>query len=431
MIKTALFILILLFIVRMIAFFAGSETAYLSITRIKLRQMVRAKKKNAKTAEKLRNNMDELLTVILIGINFLNTLGSSLATAIAISIAGNSGVGIATFIFTFLSVVFGEIVPKTVAARYTEQTVCHNSVLLLVLEKIFFPVVAVFSGFSKATAHLARKFFRDDQDVITEEELKTLIELGETEGTLESTEKNLLYKIFKFNDLAVHDIMKHRYFVRSVWEDASRKEVLETFVDSGLSILPVYADSKDSIVGAIHYKAVLFGACADENEAGYAKKIMKIVMFVPETYSALELLAKFKKERTEFAVALNEQGEMAGIATVDDILRVVFSRMTDEDNSRVAPEQRIKFVSGNEFIVPGDMALEDVNAILKLDLESDMFQTLGGWLLEKFDRLPSTGEIFYWQNVLFVIEDQAQRRIRQVRIRFRGVRAVRQSAILH
>ena len=104
MIKTALFILILLFIVRMIAFFAGSETAYLSITRIKLRQMVRAKKKNAKTAEKLRNNMDELLTVILIGINFLNTLGSSLATAIAISIAGNSGVGIATFIFTFLSV---------------------------------------------------------------------------------------------------------------------------------------------------------------------------------------------------------------------------------------------------------------------------------------------------------------------------------------
>ena len=147
MIKTALFILILLFIVRMIAFFAGSETAYLSITRIKLRQMVRAKKKNAKTAEKLRNNMDELLTVILIGINFLNTLGSSLATAIAISIAGNSGVGIATFIFTFLSVVFGEIVPKTVAARYTEQTVCHNSVLLLVLEKIFFPVVAVFSGF--------------------------------------------------------------------------------------------------------------------------------------------------------------------------------------------------------------------------------------------------------------------------------------------
>lgn len=154
-------------------------------------------------------------------------------------------------------------------------------------------------------------------------------------------------------------------------------------------------------------------------------------MFVPETYSALELLAKFKKERTEFAVALNEQGEMAGIATVDDILRVVFSRMTDEDNSRVAPEQRIKFVSGNEFIVPGDMALEDVNAILKLDLESDMFQTLGGWLLEKFDRLPSTGEIFYWQNVLFVIEDQAQRRIRQVRIRFRGVRAVRQSAILH
>lgn len=431
MMNSVLLVIVLLFIVKMIAFFAGSETAFLSVTKIKLRQMVREKRKNAKTAERLRNNMDELLTVILIGINFLNTLGSSLATALAVQLAGNSGVGIATFIFTFLSVVFGEIVPKTVAGRYTEQTVCKNSVFLMILEKIFFPVVLVFSGISKGTARLAESFCKNNQELITEEELKTLIEIGETEGTLESTEKSLLYKIFKFNDLLVHDIMKHKYFVRSVWAEACRTEVVKVFVDSGLTILPVYSDSKDSIIGVIHYKSVLLGEKVDDNESGYAKRMMKSVLFVPETFTALEILAKFKKERTEFAVALNEQGEMTGVVTVDDILRVVFGRMTDEDSSRIAPEQRIKFVSGNEFIVPGDMRLEDVNAILKLNLESEMFLTLGGWLLEKFDALPSTGEVFYWQNVLFVIEDQAQRRIRQVRIRFRGVRVVRQNVILH
>ena len=143
-------------------------------------------------------------------------------------------------------------------------------------------------------------------------------------------------------------------------------------------------------------------------------------MFVPETFTALELLAKFKKERTEFAVALNEQGEMAGVATVDDILRVVFGRMTDDDVSQIPAEQRIKFISGREFIVPGDMKLDDVNAILKLNLESEEFMTIGGWLLERFGSLPSTGEIFYWQNVLFIIEDQAHRRIRKIRIKFRN-----------
>ena len=145
---------------------------------------------------------------------------------------------------------------------------------------------------------------------------------------------------------------------------------------------------------------------------------MKGVLFVPETFTALELLAKFKKERTEFAVALNEQAEMTGVVTIDDILRVVFGRMTDDDKLKVPAEERIKLVAANEFIVPGDIKLDEINTILKLNLESDEFMTLGGWLLEKFDYLPSTGEILSWKNCLFFVEDQAQRKIQQVRIKF-------------
>lgn len=379
--------------------------------------MIGEGRKNAKTAAKLRENIDELLTIILIGINFMNTLGSAIATALAVSLIGNSGVGIATVCFTFFSVIFGEIIPKTVAGRYTEETVCKNSVPLLVLEKVFFPVVWIFSAISKGTASLAKNILKDDSPLVTEEELKTLIDVGAQEGTLEASEKTMLDKIFRFNDLTVHDIMKHRSLVKSVSVDDNREKIVQMFVSTGLSMLPVYEGSKESIVGVINYKSVIFTS-EKKDEKKYASSVMKNVLFVPETFTALELLAKFKKEHTEFAVALNEQGFLAGVATIDDIQRVIFGRMTDDDKSKIPAEERIKLVSANEFIVPGDLKLDDLNSILKLDLESDEYMTLGGWLLEKIGYLPSTGEIFNWKNCLFFIEDQSQRRIQQVRIKF-------------
>lgn len=417
MIKNIFLICVLFVIVNLIAFFAGSETAFLSINKIKLRKMIGEGRRNAKTVAKLREHIDELLTIILIGINFMNTLGSAIATALAVSLIGNSGVGIATVCFTFFSVIFGEIIPKTVAGRYTEETVCKNSVPLLVLEKVFFPVVWIFSAISKGTASLAKNILKDDSPLVTEEELKTLIDVGAQEGTLEASEKTMLDKIFRFNDLTVHDIMKHRSLVKSVSIADSREKIVKAFVSSGLSMLPVYEGSKESIVGVINYKSVIFNS--EKNlQKNYAAAVMKNVLFVPETFTALELLAKFKKEHTEFAVALNEQGFLAGVATIDDIQRVIFGRMTDDDKSKIPAEERIKLVAANEFIVPGDLRLDDLNSILKLNLESDEYMTLGGWLLEKIGYLPSTGEIFNWKNCLFFIEDQSQRRIQQVRIKF-------------
>ena len=152
----------------------------------------------------------------------------------------------------------------------------------------------------------------------------------------------------------------------------------------------------------------------------YAETVMKGVLFVPETFTALELLAKFRKERTEFAVALNEQGQTAGIVTMDDIMRVVFGRMTDEDIGHIPVEARIRFVGANEFIVPGDIQIEEFNSIFKLNLESEEYTTLGGWILERFGTLPSTGEIMIWKGILFIVEDQSARRVRSVRIKFRG-----------
>lgn len=417
-VKIGIIVIALIFIINCVAFFSGSETAFLSISKIKMKRLVQEKRRNAKIASSLKENIDELLTIVLIGTNFMNSLASALATTLAIEIVGDSGVGIATLVITFFATTFGQIVPKTVAGFYPDDVACKNSVILLVLEKIFFPIVWLFSKISKGASALATKFFKNDSALVTEEELKALIEVGEKEGTLEAGEKQMLYKIFRFSDLTVHNIMKHRSLIKAVPLEANKLEIVDMFVQTGVNMIPVYKESKETIVGVIHYKSVLM--CAT-NKAGksYAETVMKGVLFVPETLTALELLSKFRKERTEFAVALNEQGETAGIVTMDDIMRVVFGRMTDEDIGRIPAEARIKFVSANEFVVPGDITLDELNSIFKINLESEEYSTLGGWILERFGSLPSTGEITVWNGILFVVEDQAARRVQSVRIKFR------------
>ena len=415
-VKSSIIILILLVIVKIIAFFAGSETAYLSITKIKMRQLVNEKKKNALTASKLKSNIDELLTIILIGTNFMNTLASALATSLAVEITGSGGVGIATGAITFFITTFGQIVPKTKASIKTEKIVLKNAVPLLVLEKVFYPIVWLFSLLSKGIANLAGKIWKFDNTLVTEEELVTLFEVGTKEGTLEKDESQMLNKIFKFNDLNVHDIMKHRSLVQSVSQDASRDEVVKKFNETGLKMLAVYKDSFENIVGVIHYKSILFSEKSIPAGHGYASLVMKGVMFIPETFTALELLSEFKKQRTEFAVALNEQGSLSGVVTIDDILRVVFGRVTDE-NINASPESRIKLVNAGEFLVPGELHIDDVNEFFKLGLKSEEFMTLGGWLLEQFGYLPAAGEKISYKNAIFLVEEQAQRRIISVRIK--------------
>lgn len=462
--KSVLILIVLVVIFRIIAFFAGSETAYLSLSKIKMRQLLHDGKKNSNAAAKLKENIDELLTLILIGTNLMNTLASALATSLAVQLTGSSGVGIATGLITFFSTIFGQIVPKTAASVRVEKTVLKNAVPLTVLEKVFFPVVWIFSLISKSIANLAGKIWKFDNTLVTEEELVTLFDVGTKEGTLDSGESQMLSKIFKFNDLNVHDLMKHRSFVQSVSLEATKKEVVKKFNETGLKVIAVYKDTTENIVGVIHYKSVLLNENADEivsaenktenrienaetngfvddkanaetndftelqnseiasplSEKNYALSIMNEVTFVPETMSALELLSEFKKQRTEFAVALNEQGSLSGVVTMDDILRVVFGRITDEKN-KVSPESRIKLVNAGEFLVPGELELDDVNEFFKLGLESEEFSTLGGWLLEQFGYLPQVGEKIVWKNAVFTVEEQFKRRIVSVRMKL-GVR---------
>lgn len=417
-IYTIINIFTLLILVLIIGFFSSSETAFLALTNIKVRQMLKNKQKGIKKVAYLKTNMDNLLTVVLIGTNFVNTLAASIATTLAVSLLGNTGIGIATIVITFVVTIFGSIVPKTIAGVEPEKVATKNAPMLYALNIIFFPLVWFFSMFSKAVIFIMTKIWKKNEAIITEEELKTLIDVGESEGTLETNEKTMLNRIIKISDLHIYNIMKHRSLITPISINATRQEAVELFKQTKYSRLPVYENSKETIVGVLDYKNVLFNQETHSEGNSYIKQNMSEPLFIPETFSIIETIQSFREKKQSFAVALDEQGCTSGIITRDDVLRAVFGSMTEEyANTGIEPELRVKVISSNEFIIPGDLKLTDVNNILNLNLESNDYNTLGGWLLEHFDALPSTGEALKYNDLLFIVKDQAQRRIQSVLVR--------------
>ena len=401
-----------------VGFFTSSETAYLSLPRLKLRSMVEQGRRNAKKVASLKANMDRLLTTVLIGTNFLNSLASAIATALAIELLGSKGTAIAPFITAFFITTFAQIVPKTAAALHPDKFSCFSSIPLLVLEKLFFPVIWLFERLSHGAVVLVEKIMKPAGAIVTEEELKTLIDVGSHEGTIEKDESRLLNKIIKFNDLLVNDVMKHRSQVSMIKKEADYNEVIEQFLSSGFSTLTVYSENRENVVGVLNYKKVLFSSEYIDRGEGFAGRLMADVLFIPGTMSVLDILQLFRTSEHKFAVVLDEQGQTDGIITMEDILKVVFGHMSDENTyDNTAPEDKVELVSLNTFIVPGDMKIDDANEILGLNLESEEMNTVGGWLLEQFGYLPASGTVLIKEKNLFTAEDVSGRRIVSVRVK--------------
>lgn len=410
--------MLILFLLAVGAFFSMTETAFTSLSRIKVRQLQKEKARHADLIAKLRSNLDELIATVLIGTNFVNTFNSAVTTAFAVKVLGAEYVSAATAVILFLVIIFVEIVPKTFAAINTETAVKNTAIPVYLIKAILYPVVKTFCLFTRFIDFAEKKIFKSKRVLVTEDELKTLIEVGEKEGTLEQSERKMLERLFEFSDLSVHSIMRHRSLVKYISTESSLDEVIAIFQTTGYSRIPVYENDVENIVGVLHFKSVLFASPLITASKDFIKICMAEPAFVPETMSAIDLLKKFKKEKINFAVAVNEYGGMAGIVTLDDILSEVFGRITDEHGTvEVSPEDKITVIGTNEFIVPGDMKLDDLNDVLNINLSSETFDTLGGWLLEQFDELPPVGKTHKKNGVLYIVEDQSQRRIQTVRIK--------------
>ncbi len=399
------------------AFFASTETGYTSLSRITVRQMLKAREKNATLVARLRSNLDSLISTALVGTNLITTLLSAVATAYAMQVFGPGYVSLATAVISMLVIIFSEIIPKTYAAVRPKDIAVVSAKPIILIQKLLFPVVWTFGGLSKLINFVEDHLIKKKMPLVTEDELRTLLDVGKDEGTLEDVETQMLVRLFDFSGIRVRDIMRHRSFVKYVPIDAGYSDVIPLF-NSGYSRLPVWQGSPETIVGVLHYKSVLFAHKEITESRDFVKICMKKAIVLPETLTALDALKRFKEEKDNFAVVLDEYGSNAGIVTMDDILAAVFGRITDENGeSEIAPEKRITPVSPYEYIVPGDMRLDDFNDIMKMNLDSEHFDTLGGWLLEKFGELPRVGAAWKDRNAVYIVEDQGGRRIISVRVK--------------
>lgn len=379
--KIALFIICLI----LSGFFSGSEVVLTSVTRAKIRIYLKEEDRRAATLAVLKKQMDHTLITILTFNNLVNVLAAALATSIAIDRYGEPGVGIATGVVVLLLLVFGEIGPKIMAVRLQERLALVIAPAIYLLSRLFLPLFWLYDRLNLSSP-LTIAFTKPS---ISEEEIKSWIDLGMEEGTIEHEEQKMLYSVMEFTDTIAREVMTPRPDVIAVEDTTRAEEVMRIFRDTGLSRLPVYHDQLDNIVGVLHIKDVVFHIL--EGRGGIlTKDMMKEPFFVPENKKISDLLREMRDRRVHLGVVMDEYGSFAGVVTVEDILEELVGEIEDEFD-RGEPE--IQKISDHEFIIDALIWVETVNERLGLNLPvSDSYDTVAGLVTERLGHIPKKGE---------------------------------------
>lgn len=415
------FLIVLCTLILFSALFSAAEASITSLSKTRIRQIRKGKSKKEKILSKLLSAKDEIITSLLIGNNIVNILSSSIATKLAIDLFGAKGLGIASLSMTILLLLFGEITPKTIGSIYADSFSLKTAFFINLIKKLLFPFVCFFSGINRVFLFIFKKILPEQKSLLSEEELKTIIDLGQKDGALEKNEHKLINQVFTFSDIKVKEIMSSRTNICAISNTLSLSNALDFFLETGYSRLPIYQQSLDNIIGLLHYKDILFAS----THKGTEKKLFKLndllrpVLFVPETQDAWTLLKEMKEANLNLAIVLDEYGLTAGLITLDDAVAAVFGKIKDEyDIDQKKPEELIEIVSPGHIRVPGELKLIDLNPFLKTNLDSEWFETIGGFILEQANKLPSVNDRIKYKNLLFVIEEISKRKINKLSVYF-------------
>ena len=390
------------------ALFSSAETAFTHIDLLKVKYLVSTGNKRAKTLEKLKNDPERTLTTILIGNNLVNISASSIATSLAIDFFGSKGIGVAVGVMTFLILVFGEITPKSYAIRKAESLALFVAPLFDFLSKIFYPINIAFNGISNLFLGKNVK----NTPTFTEDEIKTLIDVGEEEGMIAEDEKEMITSIFEFGDTRIKEVMIPRVDIVCAEAEETLKEVLNKAIKAGCSRLPVYKDTVDNIVGILYVKDLL-KYLKDGNFNVSADKIKREAYFIPETKRADDLLREMQKKRVHMAIVISEYGGVMGLVTLEDLLEEIVGEIFDEYD---VAEDEIARIDENTVIVDARLAIDELNEKMSLKLPNESFDTLAGFMMEYLDKVPEEGEEVEYENDKFIIEKMDEKKISKVRI---------------
>ena len=397
------FIIILLLLS---AFFSSAETAFTTVNRIKIRSLIESGSKRAMTVDRIIENKGKMLSAILIGNNIVNLSASTLTTSLVISLWGNYATGIATGILTILVLIFGEISPKTAATLYADTFALAYAPVIRGLMTVLTPVIYIIDKLAGVVLKLLGLDQKNMNQAITEEELRTFVDVSHEDGVIEQEEKEIINNLFDFGESKVKDIMIPRIDMSLIDVESEYLDVINIYKETKYSRFPVYEDNPDNVVGVLNIKDLI---TAPTGQAFNLKSIMRKPYFVYEQKNTSELFREMQKSSISIAIVIDEYGTSVGMVTTEDLLEEIVGDIRDEYDQD--EEEEFKQLASHVYRIDAAYKLDDINNEIGCHLESDDNDSIGGYIIEKLDRFPKTGDHFTIDNLEFIIEKASKARI--------------------
>ena len=384
-------------------FFSSAETAFSTVNRVRIRTLVQENNKKAVRVQDILDHYGKMLSAILIGNNVVNLSASSVATTLAIKLWGSRTVGIVTGVLTFLVLIFGEIIPKTWAMQRAEKITLMYSGTVRLLITLLTPIIFIIDKFSNWILRFLHISSEGNTFSITEKELKTYVDVSHEDGVIESEERELIYNVFDFGDTVAKDIMIPRIRMTTVPIDATYQELLSTFQESMFTRIPVYEDDPDNIVGIVNIKDFIL---VKDTEKFQIKKILREAYYTYEYKSVSDLLMEIREKSLSIAFVLSEYGATVGMITMEDMIEELVGEIRDEYDAD--EEELIQAVGDGQYLVEAQMKLDDINDALDIGLDSEDYDSIGGLIIDKLDRLPQDQETIVLDNGITLQADGIQ-----------------------
>ena len=404
-------IIIIIILLLLSAFFSSSETAFTMVNKIKIRSLIEDGNKRAITVGKIIDNSGKMLSAILIGNNIVNISASALMTSLTIRLWGSYATGIATGVMTVLVLIFGEITPKTTATIYAEKFALVYAPVVYFIMFIFTPVIFIIDKLSGVILKLIHVDANNKHNKITEEELRTFVQVSHEDGVIESNEKKIINNLFDFGDTEAKDVMIPRIDMTLADVNTGYDDIIELFRETKYTRIPIYEGNPDNVIGILNIKDLILSQHNDFN----IRSIMRKPFFTYEHKNTSELFNVMQRSSHSISIVLDEYGSTAGMITTEDLLEEIVGEIRDEyDTDETDPFIKVGHYS---YLVDGSYKLDDLNDSLNLKFTSQDNDSIGGFIIEKLDRFPDIGEQFDIDNVHFKIERASSNRIELVLIK--------------
>lgn len=404
-------LLVLIVLLALSAFFSSSETALTTVNKIRVRTLAEAGDSRAIILSKVIEQQGKMLSAILIGNNIVNLTASSLMTTLTINLLGSKAVGFATGILTLLILVFGEITPKTLSTISAEKIALSDAKIIYGLMVVLTPVIFVVNQLSLGVLLLMRVDPNAKRDTITEDELRTIVEVSHEEGVIEMEEKKMINNVFDFGDSVAKDVMVPRIDMTMADVNSSYDELIDIFREEKYTRIPVYEENTDNVIGIVNMKDLLL---IDDRENFHIRDYLREPLYTYEYKKTAELMVEMRQTFNNIVIVLDEYGATAGLITLEDMLEEIVGEIRDEYDED--EEDSLIETAPGQYSVEGAMKLDDLNDRLGLELESEDYDSVGGLVIGLLDHLPDEGEEVMDNGIQFIVEQVDKNRIDRIKI---------------